>query len=106
MSEVITIGEPIVTFCSKEPDVSMADALEWHKILGGAELNVAIGVKRLGHSVEYISRVGEDPFGEYTKKTIASHQVGTRYVSSDPDYWTGHQLRFQFLWLVVLLPLH
>lgn len=93
MSEVITIGEPIVTFCSKEPDVSMADALEWHKILGGAELNVAIGVKRLGHSVEYISRVGEDPFGEYTKKTIASHQVGTRYVSSDPDYWTGHQLK-------------
>lgn len=70
MSEVITIGEPIVTFCSKEPDVSMADALEWHKILGGAELNVAIGVKRLGHSVEYISRVGEDPFGEYTKRRL------------------------------------
>ncbi len=48
MSEVITIGEPLVAFCSEEPDVSLADALEWHKIMGGAELNVAIGVQRLG----------------------------------------------------------
>ena len=93
MSEVITIGEPLVTFASKEPDVSLADALEWHKIMGGAELNVAIGVKRLGHSVQYISRVGEDPFGEFVKKTIASHKVGTEYVSYDPDHWTGHQIK-------------
>lgn len=93
MSEVITIGEPLVTFASKEPDVSLADALEWHKIMGGAELNVAIGVKRLGHSVQYISRVGEDPFGEFVKKTIASHKVGTDYVSYDPDHWTGHQIK-------------
>ena len=27
MSEVITIGEPIVTFASTEPDVSLVDAL-------------------------------------------------------------------------------
>ena len=40
MSEVITIGEPLVTFCSKEADVSLTDALEFHKIMGGAELNV------------------------------------------------------------------
>lgn len=93
MSEVITIGEPLVTFCSEEPDVSLADALEWHKIMGGAELNVAIGVKRLGHTVQYISRVGEDPFGEFVKKTIASHKVGTEYVSYDPDHWTGHQIK-------------
>lgn len=93
MSEVITIGEPIVTFCSTEPDVSMAEALDWHKILGGAELNVAIGVRRLGHEVEYISQVGEDPFGKYVKKTIAEHQVGTTYVSYDPDHWTAHQLK-------------
>lgn len=93
MSEVITIGEPLVTFASEEPDVSLVDALEWHKIMGGAELNVAIGVKRLGHSVQYISQVGEDPFGEFVKKTIASHKVGTDYVSYDSKHWTGHQIK-------------
>lgn len=93
MSEVITIGEPLVTFCSKEADVSLTDALEFHKIMGGAELNVAIGVKRLGHSVEYITRVGQDPMGKFVQKTIAAHHVGTKYVSYDNFYYTGHQMK-------------
>jgi len=93
MSEVITIGEPVVTFASTEPDVSMADALNWKKILGGAELNVAIGISRLGHSVDYISQVGTDPFGEYAINTIKSHNVGTKYISEDSQNWTGHQLK-------------
>lgn len=93
MSEFITVGEPLCTFASTDPDVSLADALNWHKIMGGAELNVAIGVKRLGHSAEYISRVGQDPFGEFVIKTIKSHDVGTKYISQDPTYWTGHQLK-------------
>ena len=93
MSEVITIGDPLTTFASTEPDVPLVDVENWNKIMGGAELNVAIGVKRLGHDVEYISRVGQDPFGEYIIKTINQHQVGTTYISTDPDYFTGHQLK-------------
>lgn len=93
MSEVITIGEPLVTFCSKEPDVSLTDALEFHKIMGGAELNVAIGVKRLGHSVEYVTRVGQDPMGKFVQKTIDACHVGTKYVSYDDYYYTGHQMK-------------
>lgn len=93
MSELITIGEPIVTFASKQPDVSLIDATEFTKIMGGAELNVAIGATRLGHSTDYISRVGNEPFGDYVIKTILSHGVGTKYISRDPKYWTGHQLK-------------
>lgn len=93
MSEIVTIGEPIVTFASKEPDVSLRDALEFHKILGGAELNVAIGAQRLGHSVDYISQVGEEPLGDYVIKTIKAHQVGTHYISRDDQNWTAFQLK-------------
>lgn len=93
MSEVITIGEPLTTFASSEPDVPLVDVEKWHKIMGGAELNVAIGVQRLGHSTQYISRVGQDPFGEYIIKTINQHKVGTDYISTDPEYFTGHQLK-------------
>ncbi|APX71812.1 sugar kinase [Companilactobacillus allii] len=93
MSEVITIGEPLVTFASKDPDVSLVDAINFHKIMGGAELNVAIGVRRLGHSVEYISQVGADPFGDYIIKTVLGHKVGTKYISKDPNNFTGHQLK-------------
>lgn len=93
MSEVITIGEPITTFASKEPDVSLVDAVEFHKILGGAELNVAIGVRRLGHTVEYISSVGTEPLGEFVIKTIKSHHVGTQYVKQDRQNWSAFQLK-------------
>ncbi|WP_125589030.1 sugar kinase [Companilactobacillus jidongensis] len=93
MSEVITIGEPLVIFASKDSNASLTDAVNFQKLMGGAELNVAIGVRRLGHSVEYISQVGQDPFGDYVVKTILSHNVGTKYVSKDPNSFTGHQLK-------------
>ncbi len=63
------------------------------KYLAGAELNVAIGVSRLGHSSEYISAVGEDPFGEFVKKTIEKNNVGTTYLGSNENYWTGYYLK-------------
>lgn len=93
MSEVITIGEPLVNFCSEEPDVSLTDALEFHKVMGGAELNVAIGVRKLGHSVEYVTRVGQDPMGKFIQKALAAYDVGTSYVSYDDVYYTGHQMK-------------
>lgn len=93
MSEFITIGEPVVTFMATDADLSLVDAINYYKLLGGAELNVAIGVQRLGHSTEYISRMGTDPLGGYAIKTIQEHGVGTKYISEDPDNWTGFQLK-------------
>lgn len=93
MSEFITIGEPVVTFASTDMDANLADTIHYTKILGGAELNVAIGVQRLGHTAEYISQVGTDPLGEYAINTIESHKVGASYISKDADHWTGHQLK-------------
>lgn len=93
MSEFITIGEPVVTFMSKDADASLVDTMNYFKLLGGAELNVAIGVSRLGHDAEYISRIGNDPLGAYAKSVIGKHHVGTTYVSEDDSAWTGFQLK-------------
>ncbi|WP_257613223.1 PfkB family carbohydrate kinase, partial [Oenococcus oeni] len=93
MSEFITIGEPIVTFASTDADADLVHAENFKKIVGGAELNVAIGVSRLGHSTQYISRVGNDPLGTFVKNEIKSNQVGADYVSSDNDNWTAFQLK-------------
>ncbi|WP_395320348.1 sugar kinase [Fructilactobacillus frigidiflavus] len=93
MSEFITIGEPVVTFASKDADYSLADSTHYLKILGGAELNVAIGIQRLGHTTQYISQVGTDPLGIYAKNIINEDGVGTDYISLDSEHWTGHQLK-------------
>lgn len=93
MSEFLTIGEPVVTFMSKDADASLVDTINYFKLLGGAELNVAIGVQRLGHTTEYVSRLGADPLGGYAKKQILEHGVGTTFVTEDADNWTGFQLK-------------
>lgn len=93
MAEIITIGEPLVVFASKNLNENLIDAIDFSKIMGGAELNVMIGAARLGHSTEYISQVGEDPFGKYIIKEISKQGVGNRYVSRDSQHWTGFYLK-------------
>ena len=64
MPEVITFGETMVVFVSEEPG-EFKDVSLFSKALAGAELNVAIGLTRLGHRTKYITRLGLDPFGDY-----------------------------------------
>lgn len=64
MNDIITIGEAMITFnpASTGP---MKFVNAFHKKIGGAELNVAIGCARLGLKAGWISRLGNDEFGKY-----------------------------------------
>lgn len=93
MSEFITIGESLVVFCSTEPDVTIQDSTNFNKVVGGAELNVAVGVRRLGHSVEYIGQVGKDPQGKFIEKQIKSKSIGTKYLEQTDQYLNGYQMK-------------
>ncbi|KRN74901.1 2-dehydro-3-deoxygluconokinase [Weissella kandleri] len=93
MSEVMTLGEPIVTFMSKDLDRGLVDSINYFKFLGGAELNVLIGIERLGHSTEYVSQVGADPLGKFTLQEIEKYGVGHQYVTIDERNWTAFQLK-------------
>ncbi|MDR0297145.1 MAG: sugar kinase [Streptococcaceae bacterium] len=93
MAELITIGEPLVTYVSKDMDRGLVESLNWSKIMGGAELNVMVGATRLGHTTEYVTQVGTDPFGQYVINEIGRQKVGNSYISTSSDYWTGHQLK-------------
>ena len=65
MAEFLTIGEPLVVLASQDVDVSLEQAQHFTKYVAGAELNVAIGLARLGHQALYLSKVGDDPFGNF-----------------------------------------
>lgn len=93
MSELLTLGEPIVTFMSKDLDQGLVDSINYYKFLGGAELNVLIGASRLGHTTDYISQVGQDPLGQFAVKEIQKYGVGNQYISEDPTNWTAFQLK-------------
>lgn len=50
---------------------------KFYKQVGGAESNVAIGLSRLGHSVGWFSKLGNDPFGRYIHKFVRGEGVDT-----------------------------
>ena len=93
MSEILTMGEPLAVLASTESDVRLENVTHFDRYLGGAELNVAVGARRLGHSVSYVSQVGNDPFGNFVRNQIQAQGIDDQYLFVDPDHWTGHQIK-------------
>lgn len=93
MSEFLTIGEPIALFGSEEVDKNLKEAKHFQKFLAGAEVNVTVGISRLGHSTQYITRLGKDPFGEFIIDQLKENEIGTDYIDETSDYWTAFQLK-------------
>lgn len=96
MSEVITIGEPLALFAAEgveEIDKEIKDVDHFKKFLAGAEVNVCVGISRLGHSVQYITKLGEDPFGIFIKESLDKENIGTKHISHTNKFFTGFQLK-------------
>lgn len=93
MSELLTIGEPITLFAATDLDESLTTATHFQKYLAGAEVNVAVGTARLGHSVQYLSQVGQDAFGDFIREQLQANHVGIDYLTQSPAHWTGLQFK-------------
>lgn len=70
-------------------DVPLAQAGTFVRSVGGAELNVALTLGRLGVDVGWISRLGDDGFGEHVRDLADAHGIDTSAVSVDPRRPTG-----------------
>ncbi|APA84640.1 sugar kinase [Paraburkholderia sprentiae WSM5005] len=90
--DVITYGEAMAMFVAAETG-PLASVGRFTKRIAGADLNVAIGLSRLGFSVGWMSRVGDDSFGQYVRDTLTKEGIDQRCVSTDARYPTGFQLK-------------
>ncbi|BEU87054.1 sugar kinase [Selenomonas sp. TAMA-11512] len=91
MTEVILFGEPMAMFVA-DTEGPLDEVEQFTKLLAGAEVNVAIGLQRLGHSVTYATRLGTDPFGTYIEKKLQKERIHTQIVR-DAEHFTGYQLK-------------
>ncbi|MBC9717665.1 sugar kinase [Streptomyces sp. TRM66268-LWL] len=82
----------MVTFRPARPG-RLADVPAFDRGIGGAESNVACTLARAGHTARWISRVGDDGFGEYLTREIARCGVDTSAVRRDPGRPTGIYFR-------------
>lgn len=86
--DVVTIGETMTLFTPNE-EGPLRHANSFSMKFGGAESNVAIGLSRLGHRSRWISRLGEDEFGDAIASFIRGEGVDVSYVTRDTLAPTG-----------------
>ena len=92
MAKVILFGEPMALLIADTVG-PLEDVEHFTRAMSGAEVNVAIGLARLGHNVEYLTKLGDDPFGHYIEKSLIKNKIGTSLISYDSIYRTGIQLK-------------
>ena len=66
---VLTFGEALVGYGSVEDN--LRTATQFTRFPGGAELNVAVGLTRLGARAIWASVLGQDPHGDYLADAIS-----------------------------------
>lgn len=85
---VSTIGEAMVVLLP-ESQRPLAETRRFDTAIGGAEFNVASSVARLGVPAHWLSRLGDDGFGEYVLDVATAAGVLTDAVELDPTRSTG-----------------
>jgi 2-dehydro-3-deoxygluconokinase len=90
--DVVTFGEAMAMFVAKEPG-ELSEIAEFTRKAAGAELNVSIGLARLGFKVGWVSRVGADSFGRFIVNVLTREKIDHRCVTVDKEYPTGFQLK-------------
>jgi len=88
MFEVITLGECMAVLYPTEP-IPLDRAATLALDIAGAEANLAIGLSRLGHRVQFLGRVGADPFGQRIRLRLQAEGVDTSSLLTDIEAPTG-----------------
>lgn len=85
---ITTIGEAMVVLFP-EGQRPLAEAHEFGSDVGGAEFNVATSLARMGVATAWISRLGDDGFGDRIRATALEAGVDLRAVELDSERPTG-----------------
>lgn len=86
--DTVTVGEAMALFIATEAG-PLAEVSQYTRAAAGAELNVAVGLSRLGFASGYLSAVGQDSLGAGLLAFMRQEGLDTRLVREDPDHPTG-----------------
>ncbi len=90
--DVVLFGEAMAMFIADDY-LPLEESNHYTRALAGAELNVSVGLVRLGYRVGWISRLGADPLGRYILNQVRQVGLDTTRVLFDERYPTGFQLK-------------
>lgn len=82
MAQFLTcMGEILIDFF---PIEEHGQTVGFRMFPGGAPMNVAIGLARLGQPIAFVSKVSTDYFGRFLRHYLEAEHVNTRFLISDP----------------------
>ncbi|MBC9822640.1 sugar kinase [Terrabacter sp. MAHUQ-38] len=88
MGAVLCVGEALISLVAPA-GTPLESADELFVSAGGAELNVAVHLARLGVATRFAGRVGSDAFGRRLRRTLEDAGVDAAHLEEDPDRVTG-----------------
>lgn len=91
MTRVVTLGETMALARTTEIG-SLRHAAGLALGIGGAESNVAVGLRRLGVDTGWLGRVGDDPLGERIARELRGEGLDVHAIV-DPDAPTGLMIK-------------
>lgn len=87
--DALAFGETIIDLFPPSPGVAIAEAEVFHKHLGGAPANVAVGMSRLGARAGLMTLVGDDDFGRFLRRRLVAEGVDVSALGTHPTARTG-----------------
>ncbi|WP_405801406.1 sugar kinase [Streptomyces sp. NBC_01506] len=85
---VLSMGEPLLEF-NAAAEGTLENAAAFHVGFGGDTSNMAIAARRSGASTGYVTRVGDDAFGQALAELWHREGVDTTHVVTEPGGATG-----------------
>ena len=89
---VLCVGEPLIALSALEA-LPLRSATTLRVSTGGAELNVAVHLARLGVPTRFAGQIGDDPWGRMLSETLEHAGVDTSSLSVHPTRLTGCYLK-------------
>lgn len=88
MSKLYSVGELLIDFQSVGTG-SLKQTKQFVKNAGGAPANVCVQAVKLGQKAAYLTKVGNDGFGDFLIETLEKEGVDTEFVSKSSNYDTS-----------------
>lgn len=90
--EVTTLGEAMAVLTPASRG-ALRGVRGFESGIGGAEVNVAVALARLGHLCGWYGHLGEDELGAAVSESLCAEGVDVSRVVRDPEYPTGLYLK-------------
>jgi fructokinase len=88
MFDFISFGEVLIDMISTDYVQGLKHSNVFEKHFGGSPANIAMNISSQGFLASIISKIGNDPFGEYILERMKKSKVNTDFIKIDDEYNT------------------